>query len=163
MPEPPSVLVAIGQGETLKLPKQDYKNIFTEYNVNHIAPATDADFYNRVVKAPATVNKSEFNIYGFMGARHKYTSKNTIQKIVDFFEKDSIINVVICDVVRETPYFQSPIYIHPQSENNIPFFISSALKDKISFVNGENLLQDQLEKLRKEHTIFHVASQLISV
>ena len=56
MPEPPSVLVAIGQGETLKLPKQDYKNIFTEYNVNHIAPATDADFYNRVVKAPATVN-----------------------------------------------------------------------------------------------------------
>ena len=163
MPESPSVLVAVGNGNSHKLPTQDYPNIFTEYNIGSLGETPNGDFYNRVARHPAIENKTEFDIYGFMEGNCQYTDKDSVQKIVDFFHKHERIEVVVCDLIRSTNSFKSRIYVQPQATNNIPFFVRKSVIHKIDFTEEDPMLQNQLEKLRKEHTIFHIASPLISV
>ena len=149
MSESPNVLIAVGNTTEGAIPQQNYKNIFTEFNIASINTESDADFY----------------IYGFMPCNYKYTYDSSIQQIVDFFQRDDHIEIVVCDMLSINPLFNTYQYIHPQSlTNNVPFFIKQSIKNKIQFVNEKLLFQNQLNKLQQEgHIIFHIASPLISL
>ena len=165
MSEPPNVLIAVGNTANGEIPQQNYKNIFTEFNIGSFNTESDADFYNTTIRTSSTDEGSDFDIYGFMPGNYKYTYDSSIQQIVDFFQRDDNIEIVICDILSINPSFNTYQYIHPQSlTNNIPFFIKKSIKNKIQFVNEKLLFQNQLNKLQQEgHTIFHIASPLISL
>ena len=165
MSEPPNVLIAVGNTTEGEIPQQDYKNIFTEFNIGSFNTKSDADFYNMTIEAPSTEGVSDFYIYGFMPGNYEYTYDSSIQQIVDFFQRDDHIEIVICDILSINPSFKTYQYIHPQAlTNNIPFFIKKSIKNKIQFINEKLLLQNQLNKLQQEgHTVFHIASPLISL
>ena len=59
--------------------------------------------------------------------------------------------------------FKSHRYVHPQGTNNLPFFIRSSIAKELRFTNQGDMLQNQLEALKKVYTIFHIASPLISI
>jgi len=165
MSESPNVLIAVGNTTEGEIPQQNYKNIFTEFNIASFNTESDADFYNITIQAPSTEGVSDFYIYGFMPGNYKYTYDSSIQQIVDFFQRDDYIEIVVCDILSINPSFKTYQYIHPQSlTNNIPFFIKKSIKNKIQFVNEKLLFQHQLNKLQEEgHIIFHIASPLISL
>ena len=165
MSESPNVLIAVGNTTEGEIPQQNYKNIFTEFNIASFNTKSDADFYNIATQAPSTTGVSDFYIYGFMPGNYKYTYDSSIQQIVDFFQRDDHIEIVVCDMLSINPLFNTYQYIHPQSlTNNVPFFIKQSIKNKIQFVNEKLLFQNQLNKLQQEgHIIFHIASPLISL
>ena len=165
MSEPPNVLIAVGNTTEGEIPQQDYKNIFTEFNIASFNAESDADFYNSTIQAPLTEGVSDFYIYGFMPGNYKYTYDSSIQQIVDFFQRDDHIEIVVCDMLSINPLFNTYQYIHPQSlTNNVPFFIKQSIKNKIQFVNEKLLFKNQLNKLQQEgHIIFHIAYPLISL
>ena len=100
MPESPNVLVAIGQSHNPNMSEQTYDNVFTRYNVGGLSGKPDGDFYNQVIKNPSTAKwpDKKFDIYGFMSGTCYYTYPNSIQCIVDFFNKNDDIIVVLCDI-----------------------------------------------------------------
>ena len=165
MSEPPNVLIAVGNTTKREIPQQDYKNIFTEFNIASFNTGSDADFYNATIHAPSTQGGSDFYIYGFMPGNYKYTYDYSMQQIVDFFQRDDHIEIVVCDILSTNSVFNTYQYIHPQSlTNNVPFFIKKSIKNKIQFVNEEPLFQSQLNKLQQDgHTIFHIAAPLVSL
>ena len=165
MSESPNVLIAVGNTTEGEIPQQNYKNIFTEFNIASFNTESDADFYNTTIQAPSTEGVSDFYIYGFMPGNYKYTYDSSIQQIVDFFQRDDNIETVVCDILSINPSFKTYQYIHPHSlTNNVPFFIKKSIKNKIQFVNEKLLFQNQLNKLQQEgHIIFHIASPLISL
>tara|TARA_B100001123_G_C15271597_1_gene1010534 strand:+ start:1402 stop:1938 length:537 start_codon:yes stop_codon:yes gene_type:complete len=167
MSKSPNVLVAVGQTQNNMgyVPQQTYRNLFTEFNLDTaISFDNDADFYNTKIRTPSTQGKSDFDIYGFVPGNYSYTYDDSIQTIVEFFQQDSQIDIVICDLLFIRPNFTSYTYIHPQSENNIPFFINSSIVNKIRFVNEPQLMQKQLRELQQQgHIIFHIALPLISI
>ncbi|MAF24221.1 hypothetical protein CL634_01340 [bacterium] len=162
MSKSPSVLVAVGSGNHPKLPKQNYANIFTEYNISSLKKTPDSAFYNRVVRHPAIEGKTEFDIYGFMAGNCQYTYEDSIQQIVNFFNKHDRIEVAVCDIMRSTDIFKSRMYVQPQATNDIPFFVRKSVMHEINFTDEDLIFQNQLESLRSNHTIFHIASPLIS-
>ena len=170
MPQSPNVLIATGIGH---IPEQDYANIFTKYNLGE----SDAEFYNRIaqIKSVKDVMEGkemtpsdpsqhyEFDIYGFMPGNCKYTYKHSIRQIVNFFQRDEKIEVVVCDIMNENDAYNNHQYIHPGSKDiNIPFFIKSSVTDKIKFTNEDLIFQNQLNILQSNHIIFHIAEPLIS-
>ena len=165
MSESPNVLVAVGNTTAGEIPQQDYKNIFTEFNIASFNTESDADFYNTTIQSPSTEGVSDFDIYGFMPGNYKYTYDSSIQQIVDFFQRDSHIEIVVCDILLVHHSYNTYQYIHPHSlTNNIPFFIKKSINNKIQFVNEQLLFQNQLNKLQQAgHTVFHIASPLISL
>ena len=46
MSESPNVLIAVGNTTEGAIPQQNYKNIFTEFNIASFNTESDADFYN---------------------------------------------------------------------------------------------------------------------
>lgn len=162
MPESPSVLVAVGSSRTPKLPKQSYSHIFTKYNISTI-PVADAHFYNKTVQSPEVPDKTSFDIYGFLPGNASYTHQDSIQQIVDFFYTHPHIEVVTCDMLVCNDIFKSNRYVQPQAPNDIPFFIKESCLSKINFINKPPIFQSQLDVLKSEYIIFHIASPLISL
>jgi len=166
MSQSPNVLIAVGKSDKGSIPQQTYDNLFTEFNLEGITSVgNDADFYNVTIRKPSTQGVSNFLIYGFMPPNYRYTDKDSIQQIVDFFLRDDRIAIVVCDLLNVYPTFTSPRYIHPQSPtNNIPFFIRNTIVDKIQFTDSKVLFQEQLNNLRQEgNIVFHIADPLISL
>jgi len=165
MSEPPNVLIAVGQSQDPKIPEQTYENIFTRHNVGGLSGRPDGDFYNQVIENPSTPKwgDKKFDIYGFMSGDCYYTYPNSIQCMVDFFNKHDHIKVVVCDMLYDRELFKSHRYVHPQGTNNLPFFIRSSIAKELRFTNQGDMLQNQLEALKKVYTIFHIASPLISI
>lgn len=166
MPQSPNVLVAVGQGSRGYIPQQSYSNLFTEFNTDVGAFSSfdnDANFYNTKIRTPSTQGKSDFDIYGFMPNNYEYTTDSSVQTIVDFFQQDPNINLVVCDILNLYPQFTTYNYVHPNNTNNIPFFIRQNLVDQIGFVNESLLLQEQLHRLKQNNIIFHIAKPLISL
>ena len=163
MPKSPNVLVSSGRCITGHTPQQSYGDkLFTTFNL--VGPLSDADFYNEAVKHTEINGVSEFGIYGFMLGEYKYTSNDSIQKIVNLFQIHSQIDVVICDILNTRNAFESYQYIHPQSIENTPFFITSDIKNKINFTNDPLLFKLQLQDLQKQgHIIFHIAEPLLTL
>ena len=162
MSEPPSVLVAVGSSPNPKLPKQSYSHIFTKYNISTI-PVADAHFFNKTVQSPEVPDKTSFDIYGFLPGNAYYTHEDSIQEIVNFFYSHPNIEVVTCDMLVCNNIFTSNRYIQPQAPNDIPFFIKESCLSKINFINKQPVFQSQLEVLKQDRIIFHIASPLISL
>ena len=115
MSQSPNVLVAVGQGSRGYIPQQSYSNLFTEFNMDAGAFSSfdnDANFYNTKIRTPSTQGKSDFDIYGFIPGNCKYTDDYSIQQIVDFFQKDDHIELVICDYFDIHNEFKIHQYTH---------------------------------------------------
>ena len=163
MSESPSVLVSVGLVTSAKLPRQAYENIFTRYNLAEISPLPDAEFYNRALHGTSISGKTEFDIYGFLPGLCHYKNDNSIQTVVDFFLQDKKIEIVICDSVIEHDLYQQPVYLQPEAQNDVGFFVRRSLVDKIKFMDQDMIFQNQLEAFKKEgYIIFHIASPLLS-
>ena len=98
-----------------------------------------------------------------MGGNCKYVSDDSIQRLVDFFQKHEYIKVVVCDLLEGESFFQRYLYIQPQSTNNIPFFVRESVLPDINFTDVKTPLQNQLEILKQKYAIFHIAAPLISI
>ena len=86
-----------------------------------------------------------------------------MQTIVDFFKQDRRIDIVVSDMLHVHENFSSYTYINPHDiNNNIPFFVRSNVVDQINFVDEKLLLQEQLNRLKQQNIIFHIASPLLS-
>ena len=166
MPKPPRVLVAVGMATATKgnIPQQTYKHMWTEFNIGSLGTTNDGDFYNTIVRSPSIQDIHEFDIYGFLPSTYNYAHNNSIQRIVDFFQANDNIEIVICDMLTiHNNDWQSYQYTHPHApNNNIPFFIKGSIKDKITFTNDDLMFQTQLKKLQQEeHIIYHIAEPLL--
>ena len=165
MSKSPNVLVAVGTSQKGHIPQQTYKNIFTQYNMGSF-PESDVDFFNAMSHEKVLIKgTSDFDIYGFMPGNCKYTYDYSIQNIVDFFEQNEKIEIVICDMLNITEHFEDYLYTYPYSPtNNIPFFIRKSIKDKVNFIKDQPIFQSVLNKFQQErHPIFHIAKPLISI
>jgi len=163
MPESPNVLIAVGRAKKGHIPQQNYKNIFTQYNMASM-PLPDASFYTNMAQGNGSIGDvSDFHIYGFMPGNCKYTYDYSIQRIVDFFQRNDKVEVVICDHLEIQPNVVA-VYksIHPSQLQDIPFFIKHSIRHKINFNDEQSLFKNQLSKLQQEHIIFHVGEPLIS-
>ena len=158
MPESPKFLVGVGLSKSPSTPNQNYKRLRTSFNVPGLGGSQDKDFYNSIIKG-----EEKYDIYGFMGGECKYTYDYSIQSIADFFQKHEDIKIVVCDTLRHYKLFQHHQYNHPQTSQNIPFFVKEDVVKNMNFVNQKTPLQDQLQALKKIYTIFHIASPLISM
>ena len=162
----PNVLIGVGNNPQPKIPKQKYTNLFTEYNISSLLEVeSDAMFFNRIAanNTPDAI-PNDIDIYGFMEGAWSYTEENAIQKVVDFFQQDNSIEILICDVLIDKGEYQAPQYISPFTiQNNIPFFVKQSIVNKINFVNQPNFMLNQLQRLQSEHVIFHIAAPLLSL
>ena len=163
MTESPNVLVASGRCVTGHRPQQSYgKKLFTTFNM--LGQFSDADFYNQAIAHTEIEGVSDFGIYGFMAGQFKYTYPDSIQKIVDLFQRHSQIDIIICDILTNNNAFEAYQHIHPQSITNTPFFINHIIKNKIKFSDDPMLFKMQLEELQQQgHIIFHIAEPLLTL
>lgn len=161
MSKPQNILVAAGAGEA-KLPKQNYERIFTEYNIAG-TPVPDAQFYNSVKSKRAMEGVDEFDIYGFLPGGCSYSNSDSVSVIVNFFDRHPLVGVVVCDMLLDYGGFKSYRYIHPESANNIPFFVNKSVVDQLNFEGGQDsIFKNQLETLKQSgHIIFHIAKPLL--
>ena len=163
MSKSPSVLVSVGAHASPKLPRQDYDNIFTEYNMGMVVH-TDGAFFNKTVRNPQTKHDAPFDIYGFMPGSYSYFDKDSVSTIVNFFNKNQHIEIVLFDAICRYPTHDLPVYVHPEAAGDSPFFIRKSLKDKIQFDEDgtDGIMWKQLLQLRQAgHIIFHIAKPLV--
>ena len=168
MSQSPNVLVGVGVGKHLRLlpPKQNYSNLFTQFNIPSILKSeSDPMFFNKIARNDASDSiPNNIEIYGFMEGAWSYAQENSIQHIVDFFQQDSQISIVVCDVIIDKGDYKTQQYVHPLTiQNNIPFFIRQSIVNKINFINEPNAIHEQLKRLQQEHIIFHIAAPLLSL
>tara|TARA_R100000306_G_C4376625_1_gene142199 strand:- start:460 stop:966 length:507 start_codon:yes stop_codon:yes gene_type:complete len=156
------VLIAVGNSPKPKLPKQNYKNVFTKYNIGALQ-VPDSHFYNKTIQDPDIPDQNSFDIYGFLPGNAYYTNSNSIQQIVSFFNQHKDIEIITCDINVVHKRFKRTLYVQPQVANDIPFFVRSSVINKINFVNEPPIFQHQLERLKSEYIIFHIATPLISL
>ena len=164
MSESPKFLVGVGISQSPSVPDQDYKSLYTRFNIPGLGGSSDKDFYNKIVREPPPKDWSDrnFDIYGFMGGECRYAYEYSIRYIADFFQKHQDIKVVICDMLIEHDIFKQQKYIQPQRENSVPFFIRKSVLSDINFQDQNDPLGHQLKILKQKHTIFHIESPLIS-
>ena len=164
MSKSPNILVAVGASEVGHVPQQTYENIFTKYNME-MPSSSDADFFNNIAQNNMSIQDvSDFDIYGFIPGKCKYTYDYSIQQIVDFFQKDQNVEIVICDYLDIYNQFKVHQYTHPSKIVNIPFFIRNSIRNQLNFTDNENsIFQQQLVELQKKHIIFHIGEPLLSL
>ena len=164
MPESPNILVAVGKSKKGHIPQQTYENIFTTYNMASMAPS-DAGFFNNVAQNNISIKDvSDFDICGFMPGNCQYTYDYSVQQIVDFFQKDHNVGIVICDYLDIYNEFKVHQYVHPSKIVNMPFFIRYPIRHQLNFTdNKSSIFQQQLVELQKKHIIFHIGEPLLSL
>ena len=167
MSESPNVMLAVGEHTSPSLPKQNYSNLFTEFNIPTALqpPASNPAFFNRIANNNTHDDiPNEIEIYGFMEGNWKFTHNNSVQQIVSFFQQHDQIGIIICDIVIDKGSYQAQQYINPASfENNMPFFIRKSIASSINFLEEENFIYQQLKRLREQYIIFHIAEPLLSI
>lgn len=166
MSEFPNVLVGVGTQSQPIPPKQNYANLFTEYNMPSILQVeSDPVFFNRIAKKETSADiPAEVEIYGFMEGVYSYTQANSINRIVDFFQQHNNIEIVICDILIDKGQYKTTQYTSPSTiQHNIPFFVRQSVASKINFINEPNSTLDQLKRLQTQHIIFHIAEPLLSI
>lgn len=166
MSKSPNVLVTVGSSSSPKLPKQDYDSIHTKYNIG--PPASDGAFFNKSVLERQSGTKDFDNIdtliYGFFTGKTSFTENTSLQKIVSFFQKSDLIDIVVCDFIVKKNGFDSYCYTHYSDDANIPFFIHARAIHLINFTNSSLVLQKQLQDIRnKGCPFFHIAEPLLTL
>jgi hypothetical protein len=166
MSEPKNVLVAVGKGETPKLPRQNYENIFTKYNMPVGLPAAivpDHDFFNLTMSWRGDLEYPPY-ILGFLKGNYSYSSPSSVQKIVDLFSMDDDIEIVITDVLVKKIESNARFTEHGHSEAipDLPFFIKNTLIEEVSFEDSAEIFKATLEGLvRKGKKIYHIGEPLL--
>tara|TARA_R110000824_G_scaffold253617_2_gene442610 strand:- start:4922 stop:5428 length:507 start_codon:yes stop_codon:yes gene_type:complete len=160
MSESPVVVIVSGSQSNIIQP-QIYTNLSIVYNPSDVvSEKSEADFYNSVIQ---TSNYDSNSIYGFLSAHTNLNYENSVTRIVDFFQRNEHINIVVCDMA--TPYggFDSYQHVHPNMiHTNIPFFIRGSILNKLKFSDKDNILQQALIRLiEMNQIIFHIAEPLI--
>ena len=167
MPEPKSVVVAVGAGPALKLPRQNYENITTNYNFPVGIPSaviTDADFFNLTIHSGISGEKC-FYIYGFLKGTYSYSSPSSLQQIVDIFNMDDEIEIVTTDVMVHKRASGASFIDYGHSENipNEPFFVKYPIVEDLKFENSPEIFKKPLETLvRKGKKIYHIGEPLLT-
>jgi len=161
------VLVAVGKGETPKLPRQNYENIFTKYNMPFGMPATimsDSDFFNLTMSKGGGLEQPPC-ILGFLKGNYSYSSPSSIQKIVDLFSMDDDIEIVTTDVlvnkVKSNAHFIE--YSHSEAILDLPFFIRNTIVEEVRFEDSVEIFKTTLEGLvrRNSKKIYHIGEPLL--
>ena len=156
------VLISMGSHHSPKLPQQDYKNIVVNYNIG-MGTSSDAKFFTQSILESYSSDNPP-SIYGFFSGRTSFTGRDSIQKVVSFFDKSPLIDFVICDFNVKQNGFDSYLYCHPQSENNIPFFVHQRAIHHIAFSEDPFIFQAQLERMRSKNCpFFHIAEPLLTL
>ena len=164
MPQSPNVIVTVGSGPSPKLPRQDYENIVTKYNIGPLE--SNGSFFNKSVSEGASSDAAtrDSTIYGFFSGNTSFTNKTSLQKIVSFFQQSDLIDVVICDFVVKQNGFDSYLYTHPLTTVDIPFFIHARAVQHINFPNNPFIFQTQIQIMRTiKCPIFHIAQPLLTL
>tara|TARA_R110000824_G_scaffold10866_1_gene47584 strand:+ start:72405 stop:72926 length:522 start_codon:yes stop_codon:yes gene_type:complete len=167
MSEPKNVLVAVGKGETPKLPRQNYENIFTKYNMPvGIAAATvpDHDFFNLTMSEGGGLEDAPY-VLGFLKGNYSYSSPSSVQKIVDLFSMDDDIEIVTTDVLVSKVGNNARFIEHGHSEaiSDLPFFIRNTIVEEVSFEDSAEIFKATLEELvqRRSKKIYHIGEPLL--
>ena len=162
MSEPESVLVAVGAGPKPRIPKQNYENIVTKYNMAPAGP--DPAFFN------LTINKIDPSapphICGFMRGNHFYSFPGAIQEIVDVFNSDEGIEIVTADtVVKKTQNGAEYVYYgHSEVIMDIPFFVRGSIAKSIEFKEHAEIFKEVLQSLVSNgRKIYHIGESLLTV
>ena len=162
MSEPKGVLVAVGAGPTPRIPKQNYENIVTKYNM--LPPVPDPDFFN------LTINKIDPSapphICGFMRGNHFYSFPGAIQEIVDVFNSDEGIEIVTADtVVKKVQNGAEYVsYGHSEVIIDTPFFVRGAIAKSIEFKEHAEIFKEVLQSLVSNgRKIYHIGESLLTV
>ena len=162
MSQSPHVLISMGSHHSPKMPQQDYENIIVNYNIG-MSASSDAAFFNQsILESHSSENPP--SIYGFFSGRTSFTNPKSMQSIVSFFDKSPLIDFVICDFIVKQNGFDSYLYFHPQSQDDIPFFIHQRAIHHITFSEDPFVFQAQLQHMRaKNCPFFHIAEPLLTL
>ena len=166
MSKSPNVLVTVGSSSSPKLPKQDYDNVHTKYNIG--PPTSDGAFFNKSVlerrSASTDFDNTDTLLYGFFSGKTSFTEKTSLQKIVSFFQKSDLIHVAVCDFIVKQNGYDSYRYTHYSEEANIPFFIHARAIHLVNFSNGPSVFQKQIQDIRnKGCPLFHIAEPILTL
>ena len=166
MSKSPNVLVTVGSSSSPKLPKQDYDNIHTKYNIG--PPASDGSFFNKSVlerrSSSTDFDSADTLLYGFFSGKASFTENTSLQKIVSFFQKSDLIDVVVCDFIVKKNGFDSYLYTHYSDESDIPFFVHARAIHLVNFSNGPSIYQKQIQDIRsKGCPVFHLAEPVLTL
>ena len=166
MSEPKNVLVAVGKGETPKLPRQNYENIFTKYNMPLGMPATamsDPDFFNLTMSEGGGLERPPC-ILGFLKGNYSYASPSSVQKIVDLFSMDDDIEIVTTDVLvkKEKSGAHFTEYCHSEAILDLPFFIKNTIVEEVNFEDSAEIFKTTLNGLvGRGKKIYHMGEPLL--
>lgn len=163
MSQPPHIIVAIGRHSTMKLPNQSYGgNGKIHYNIQD----SDVGYYNKFIEKYPPINDDQnIDIYGFLPGGSQFINDTCLQKVTNFFQYHSEINILTFDLIYKNNLFKQVAYIQPNDpKNNAPFFVRSSLIDQIKFVDDKQVFRNVINTLRdKGYIIFHLAEPLISI
>tara|TARA_R110002020_G_scaffold429482_4_gene639061 strand:- start:285 stop:803 length:519 start_codon:yes stop_codon:yes gene_type:complete len=167
MSKPKNVLVAVGETPTPRLPRQDYKNITTKYNIPlgiMAPPQSDAEFFNSTIGYGLSGDVPR-HIYGFLKGAYRYSSPSSIQEIVDVFSMDDDIEIVTTDILIKNPATNAEFtdYGHSEAIPNLPFFVRDSLIDSVSFENSNEIFHKVLQDLvSRGKKVYHIAEPLLT-
>ena len=167
------VLVAVGASPTPKLPRQKYDNIFTKYNMPFGMPPeimADPVFFNQIIDRGIQIDQGiEFNpppsIYGFLKGGYCYSSPDSLQEIVDVFNIDDDIEIVVTDILVKKADVGAEFidYGHSEAVPDLPFFIKDSLVNEVRFENSPEMFKKALESLvTKGKKIYHIGEPLLT-
>ena len=163
-----NVLVAVGASPAPKLPRQNYDNIVTKYNIAvGMPPAimTDAAFFNLTIDEGAPPDYHPPHIYGFLKGGYSYSSPSSLQEIVNVFSMDDDIEIVNTDVLVKKAATGAEFVDHGHSEAvpDCSFFIRDSLIDKIRFEDSAQMFNKVLQSLVSEgKKIYHIGEPLLT-
>lgn len=162
MSEPKKVAIFMGNNPAPKLPQQDYEHLVVHYNFGGLVTAPDVMFYKD--KLEECLQQSEFDLYGFFGGNHSFSSESAVTDIVDYFNSHEEAGVVYCDLKINYPTFVGDVYFHSEDVPNAPFFIRDSCVHGLSFDMSDNPLQEALRSLvQAGNPLFHIATPLLTV
>ena len=162
MPKLEKVMVCVGGHPSPHLPKQSYESLVTEYNVHvGIKVLTDPQLFNKNLS-----EYSDADIYGFMPGNYYYSSRESLQQIVDVFNMGNDMEVITADTIIKKKSLGAEFieYHHSEEIYNAPFFVTAKIAKEVQFEqkSGEMFKDYMTELVRRGNMIYHIADPLFT-
>lgn len=161
MSESTEVVVVCSQYNKTLIP-QEYDSLNIVYSPSQaLSIKEQSDFYNSIISSEQQNPK---DIYGFVPLDHDFTSKKIVSTVVDFFNQDTLINVVITDFINKYSTFSEYHHSHPHNINDpCTIFIRGSLLKNINFSDSTTMFPDVIQQLvQQREIIFHIAEPLMT-
>ena len=162
MSEPKSVLVAVADNKPIK--QQGYDNMSIVYHTDAVVSLeSQSNFLNSIRNID---NNAIKDFYCFMSPNSDFTNNDSLKKIIDFFNNDEYIGIVLADSIHQYDGFSSYQYTHPNilDSDLISFCIRGSILERLEFSNKEHIFQKALYDInQKGHVIFHIAEPLFTI